>query len=209
MLVRMLAVVAMMLAVAARAEDGAGDRLRAAAEPFETLSEQSFSAKPAQLDRRIAEAVQAAGQVRPLLQPDGQGALDRQLAAIRAARQADDRAGVALASIEGYRVLVAAAPPGRVPTAVALMDYAGFRYDADLKANPPRWGDMQDAVAFVRQQWDTLAGGVYDVELAIRVEEAIGAMESAVAGTSAADGRRAAKSLLDLVDEVEAYFQKG
>ena len=54
---------ALVLSTAARAEDSAGPKLLAAAEPFETLTEESFSAKPAQLDRRIGEAETAAGQV--------------------------------------------------------------------------------------------------------------------------------------------------
>ena len=200
---------ALVLSTAARAEDSAGPKLLAAAEPFETLTEESFSAKPAQLDRRIGEAETAAGQVHGLLPADGQAALDRELAAIRTARKANDRAGIALASVEGYRALVSAAPPGKVPTEVNLLDYSGFRYDADLKAKPVRWADMQEATAFARQQWDAIAGRVQDARLAKRVAAALAAMQGAIDKKSASGARHAATALLDLVDELETYFSKG
>jgi hypothetical protein len=202
-----LAAALLLVGAAARAED-AGPKLLAAAEPFETLTEESFSAKAGQLDRRIAAAETAAGQVHALLPADGQGALDRELAAIRTARQANDRAGIALAAVEGYRVLVSAAPPGKVPTEVSLLDYSGFRYDADLKAKPVRWPDMQEATHFASQQWDAIAGRVQDARLAKRVTAALQAMQAAVEKKSAAGARHAATSLLDLVDELEGYFKK-
>jgi hypothetical protein len=208
MLVRALVLVLAMLSTAARAEQAAGPRLLAAAEPFETLTEQAFSAKPAQLDRRIAEAERAAGQVRALLPQDGQAALDQQLAAIRTARHADDRPGIALASIECYRVLVGAAPPGKVPTEVSLLDYAGFRYDADLKAKPSRWPDMAAATAYARLQWEAIAHRVADAKLSKRVEDALQAMAAAADAKSTTRARRAAASLLDLVDELEAHFTR-
>jgi hypothetical protein len=209
MLARALVLVVGLLSTGARAEQAAGPRLLAAAEPFETLTEQSFSAKPAQLDRRIAAAARAAGQVHALLPPDGQAALDGELAAIRTARHADDRPGIALASIECYRVLVAAALPGKVPTEVSLLDYAGFRYDADLKAKPSRWPDMQAATAYARQQWQAIADRVADARLSKRVEEALQAMAAAADARSATRARRAATSLLDLVDELETHFTRG
>jgi hypothetical protein len=71
---------------------------------------------------------------------------------MKSARQVQDRAGLALSSIEAYRVLVGAvADNAKVPTEVSLLDYAGFRYDADLEANPARWGDMAAAVSFARE----------------------------------------------------------
>ena len=46
---------------------------------------------------------------------------------------------IAIAAVEGYRVLVSSVAPGaNVPTEVNLLDYAGFRYDAGLKTKPTR-----------------------------------------------------------------------
>ena len=61
------------------------------------------------------------------------------------------------ASIEGYRVLVSAVTDNaKIPTEVSLLDYAGFRYDANPKARPIRWDDMATAVSFARKTWDAL-----------------------------------------------------
>jgi molybdenum cofactor biosynthesis protein B len=62
--------------------------------------------------------------------------------------------------VEGYRLLVSAAPQTKIPTAVNLLDYAGFRYDADLKARPVRWSDLKAAVEFANQQWNSISDGV-------------------------------------------------
>lgn len=64
------------------------------------------------------------------------------------ARNANNRADIALASIEGFREVVGVMP-GRslVPADVRLLDYAGLRYDADVQASTPRWADMPKATA--------------------------------------------------------------
>src|SRR6266446_1860745 len=126
--------------------DTAASRLIAAAEPFEALTEQAFSAQPKKLDQNITAAEKAAEQVRSALPSDVASELDQRLVEIRSARKSNDRSRLALASVEGYRLLVSAAPQTKVPTAVSLLDYAGFRYDADLKSRPIRWSDMKAAM---------------------------------------------------------------
>jgi len=117
----------------------ADDKLRAAAEPFEKLTEIAFTATPPVIDRTIREAAAAARDVRRWLSSSAATRLDAQIAAVKSARRKRDHAGLALASIEAYRVLVGAvANDARIPTEVSLLDYAGFRYGADLKADPAR-----------------------------------------------------------------------
>jgi hypothetical protein len=106
--------------------DATGSRLIAAAEPFEALTEQAFSAQPKKLDRNIAAAEKAVDQARSALSSDVASELDERLMEIRSARKSNDRSRLALASVEAYRLLVTAAPQTKVPTAVSLLDYAGF-----------------------------------------------------------------------------------
>jgi hypothetical protein len=136
----------------ASASANSNEKLRAAAEPFEKLTEIFFETTLPPIDQTIGEAQAAAQGVRELLPSDAAVRLHAQVAAMGSARQAQDRAGLALSSIEAYRVIVSAvADNAKVPTVVSLLDYAGFRYDADLKANPARWGDMAAAVSFARE----------------------------------------------------------
>src|SRR2546423_2046367 len=153
--------------------------LLAAAEPFEGLTEQSFSAKPKDLQRMIRNAQNAATRVTTVLSDAENTALESELQKINDAKAKNDRSGVALAAVEGYRVLVSATHGTKVPAEVSLLDYSGFRYDADLKANPVRWTDMQDAAGFAAKQWQAISGRVTDPGLKQRVRDALHVMEAA------------------------------
>jgi hypothetical protein len=181
-------------------------RLLAAAEPFEGLTEQSFTARPKDLDRMIRNVQNAAHRVATVLSTEQDTALTQQLNTLGAAMAKTDRSALALAAIEGYRILVSATYGTKVPTEVSLLDYSGFRYDADLKANPARWSDMQEASAFATKQWNMISARVTDQILKQRVTETLRKMQTAISAKSVAGAREAVKGELDLVDTLEAWF---
>ena len=126
---------------------------------------------------------------------------------MKAARQKQDRAGLALSSIEAYRVLVSAdTDKAKIPTEVSLLDYAGFRYDADLKASPVRWGDMSKAAAFARKNWVALSSKVKSWPTAMEFEKTITDMEKAIFKKNKRLAAFSVKSELDLVDQLEKFF---
>lgn len=194
--------------VAAGAATPAGDTaILAAAESFEQLTETSFSATPSVLDGTIAEVQSAAAGLKGVLSQDADSRLNALLADIATARKADKRADLAIAAVEGYRVLVSAVSTNaKTPTAVNLLDYAGFRYDADLKAKPSRWDDMARAVAFGRDQWALIAPRVTDAGLNGQMEKALADMAGAAAGRDATAAAAAAQRELALVDDLEKFF---
>ena len=119
-----------------------------------------------ELNTLIAAARKAADGVSPALAAPAKASLETNMADIQAASVKNDRTGVALASVEGYRTLVeSATDTGRMPIAVSLLDYAGFRYQADLTAKPVRWDDMNTAVAFAEQKWSGIANRITDTAL--------------------------------------------
>lgn len=180
---------------------------RAAAEPFETLTETAFTATPATLDAAVAKAKSAALNVRSSLPPASTVRLDAHLAALDAAHGKKDRTALAISSIEVYRDLVTASPnTAKTPTQVSLLDYAGFRYNADLSASPARWDDMKQAVAFANDNWALLTPKVGDPQLTSKFTRAIGEMEKAAALKSRPAAAAAAKAELDLVDQLEKHF---
>ena len=180
---------------------------RAAGDPFEKLTETAFDASWRVLDQTIGVATAAAKKMYSSLSLAEAARLDAQLSAIRIARQKQDRAGLALASIEGYRVLVSAVTAdAEVPTEVSLLDYAGFRYDADLKSKPVRWDDMVQAVAFARKTSEVLAPKIASSAQTARVDKIILAMEQAANDRNTARAASSVKSLLDLVDQLEKAF---
>ncbi len=183
------------------------EKLRAAAEPFEKLTEISFEATLPTIDQTIGEAEAAAREVRTLLSVDAASQLDAQIAGMNSARQKQDHAGLALASIEAYRVLVSAVTSNaKVPTEVSVLDYAGFRFDADLKAKPVRWSDMARAVSFARENWDELLPRAKSSPIAKDFDTALANMDQAVTQRSEGLAASSVKTELDLVDQLEKFF---
>jgi hypothetical protein len=89
---------------------------------------------------------------------------------------------------------------------VNLLDYAGFRYNADLKAVPTRWSDMAEAVSVAQQQWKALAPRVQSPDLEAKVSKALAAMEQAVEHKNKSASARSVKAELDVVDQLEKHF---
>lgn len=183
------------------------DRLLAAAEPFEALTETAFTAAPADLDRTLADGRRAVTDVRPLLGSSDATKVDTLLAQIDRYRSGGKPADVALSSIEIYRVLVSSVPAStKVPVDVSLLDYAGFRFQADLKSDPIRWGDMKQAVGFALDRWAELAPKVTDTAVSKPFEDALATMKRAADNRDLTLARSAVTAELDQVDKLEAYF---
>lgn len=187
------------------AADAANQSLRAAAEPFEAVTEQAFTAGWDQLDSLISKADTAVRNLQPSLSRTSAVAVERQLAALRAARSAEDRIGIALAAVESYRALVEAQAPGTAnpPVAVSLLDYAGFRYDALAQTRVPNWREMLRLTEFARQQWLQVAPRVQSHALPGVVDSALAAMSSAAERQDVASARKSAAVELALVDLIE------
>ena len=194
---------------AAMAKGDVNTALRAGGEPFEKLSETAFTADWRALSKGIGEANDSATKLRSSLTAADVARLDAQLAAVRDARQKQDRAALSLSAIEGYRVLVSAVTDkAKVPMEVSLLDYAGFRYQAHLKSKPTRWDEMSLAVEFARQTAKTLAPKMPSPDLAANVDKIIVAMDQAAKDRNPKAAAASVKSELDYVDVIEKAFAK-
>lgn len=192
---------------AIRAADASArnDVLLASAEPFEALTEQAFTASWPQMDSLIADARAAATNAKRVLPSPLDAAVDRRAAEIAAARQSEDRSGLALASVETYRRLVESQDPAapQVPVAVSLLDYAGFRYDALAQAPVVDWKAMDEAARFAGEQWRALAPSITAKALPGVVLESIRGMSEAAKRRDPVFARSAAATELALVDLIE------
>lgn len=186
---------------------GNSARLLDAAEAFEALTEQAGTASSQNLDKLVVDANNAATAITPMLPAPVSAEIDSLLGAVENARSRGDKIGIALSSIEIYRLLVSEVPEGTpIPVNVSLLDYAGFRYQADLGVTPPRWNDMATAVEYANERWSALGPTVNDATLSSRFEATLADMESAVSSEDAASARSAVITELDLVDELEQHF---
>jgi hypothetical protein len=154
----------------------------------------------------LSKAENAANKVRKFLPEEAQGELSKRLGDLRAALGADNRSEIALSSVEGYRILVSSTHEPKVSAAVGLLDYSGFRYNADLKTRPIRWSDMEKVLEYANGQWSSISNRITDEGLVTRFGAALGEMERAVIEKNVAKAEAAVKLELDLVDRLERYF---
>jgi hypothetical protein len=180
-----------------------------ATETFENLTEQAFSNKPPEVDMATAKAIKAAGDIRGLLSPDGQKALDSQLAAISVAIKTNTPADLSLASNEMFRLAAEASADGAdIPLPVTLLDYAGFRYSAHMQANPVRWDEMAKAHDFAVHRWDSVRGQITDKAVISKFTTTLDAMAIAARTRDITAAKKAATDELDMVDILEGLSVK-
>lgn len=181
----------------------------AAAEPFENLTEQAPTASADTLKSLIQEAGSGAAKVYSSLDKSARANLQNAQTKVNAAATGDDRAGIALAAVEGYRTLVESVRGNTpIPMNVSLLDYAGFRYQADLSSDPARWDDALKAVDFAGQQWAEISSRVADATLRDDFSKALSAMRKAAGERNLDDAHRAVTGELDLVDKLEQFFSQ-
>lgn len=181
----------------------AASPVAAAAEPFEGLTEQAFAGDWKTLDGLISSAGKALAEA--ALPGDRSALMTQRMAKIKQARENEDRVGLALAAVEGYRELIESQDPAaaRPPIAVSLLDYAGFRYDALSQADPVDWPEMAKTAEFARRQWAGLAVAMPSKALAGVMDQALAAMARAVERKDPVFARSAAATQLALVDLLE------
>ncbi|MGQ2971851.1 hypothetical protein [Brevundimonas mediterranea] len=183
-------------------------RLLAAAEGYETLTETAFDKTFPELAASLAAARQKVSEARGLLAPDQAMRLDALGSEIDVALQGQDRSAMAIAAVETYRVLVSAQDAtAQVPVEVSLLDYAGFRYDANSKSQPVNWDQMTADVAFARDTWARVSPRVAAKGLSGAFDSALSGMETAVAEKNAVAARVAVSNELALVDALEEHFK--
>lgn len=184
--------------------------LVAGAEALETLTEHAARAPIVRLIAEARAATAAARKCKSALGPS-QGSEFTQLLARLSQFETDrNRAALALNAVEGFRILVTAQArgPHDVPLEVALLDYAGFRYQAGAQASPALWDESKQAVAIADEQWRRLSPRISDNKLKTSLTASIEAMRVAVQAGTVKQARRVASTELRLVDDLEQFFAK-
>lgn len=192
----------------------AASRIRACtvagAEAFEVLTEHAATTPLADLNTESEAAIRLAKTCQSGLSADQASALGQIIRKIGEFAVSQDRVGLALNAVEGYRVLASSLVrgPADTPLGVALLDYAGFRYQASVSAPAPLWNEAKLATEFADQQWRTLSSSVSDIQLRAAFESDLEAMRRAIELSDAPGARRAATNELDRVDALEAHFSQ-
>lgn len=186
------------------------DRLLAAAEPYEALTEAAFGRPLNELETMRATAANAVAPTLVLLLSGDSSQIDKLDAEIKDALRADSRPSIAIAAVESYKILVNAQDASAVPPKeVSLLDYAGFRYDALSKSTPTPWAEMAATTAYGVDVWALVKPSVSDAALTAKFDAALVAMNNANAVSDVAAARSAVARELALVDDLEVFFSGG
>ena len=155
----------------------------------------------------ISKASIATARIAKFASPKLTTQLQNRLANIQTAQRKNATADLAIESNEAFRSLVSAVGGKQViPITVSLLDYAGFRVDADAQAIPARFDDMKVAVLFAQEQWAGIKSRQEIAKLVPQFSAALNNMELASRSGDVALARAAAKVELDMVDELETAF---
>lgn len=180
-----------------------------ATEYFEGLTEEAFTATGQRLDTLIELARTSSARDRRTLSSAKAAELDGLLARISENRASMNRADLAIASVEAYRLFVSSSPTSSpIPTQVSLLDYAGFRFGADLNAQPVRWDDAAIALDYADAQWRQISLQVTDAVVRDRFANSLSGMRAALVRRDLTDAKQARLHELDLVDELETWFSR-
>ena len=184
--------------------------LLAGAEAFEVLTEHASAAPLADLSAESRAAVLKAETCQSRLSTDWAFELSQINRRLGQFPANPDRVALALNAVEGYRVLVTALvrEPTDAPLAVALLDYAGFRYQAGVSAPAPLWSEARSAIDFADEQWRAISSRVVDKQLSAAFAADLQAMRRAIELSDAPGAQRAATNELDRVDALEAHFSQ-
>lgn len=173
------------------------------ADHFEDLTDAAFGDRTAYLPK-LAKALSSAVSVRPLLAPDQQALLDAALATIGQAEKEHKPVDLSLGSNEAFRVILTrAGGEEKVPLAIGMLDYAGYRITADARDPQPRWEDMAQAQQFANQQWVSVKPRIERAAAADAFDHALTALLEAIAAKDVRLAKEGAARLLTLVDVLE------
>jgi len=186
------------------------DKLLKATDPFEGLTETALDGDAATIAKSFKAAKAARSATRALLAPEAAGRFDKLFDELTAAQEKKDGVAVALQAAELYKLLVSSCDASAlaVPMEVNLLDYAGFRTNALLKAAAPDWQAIADTAREANGYWAKIRHRVTDKKLQADMDKAQEGLTSAAQKHDVSLSQSSAKSDLALVDDLEGHFAK-
>ena len=186
------------------------DKLLKATDPFEGLTESAIDGNAAKVAKAFKAANAGRIATRALLTPQIAARFDKLFDDLTLALGKKDTVVVALQAAELYKLLVSSCDASAlaVPMEVSLLDYAGFRTNALLKAAAPDWQALADTAREAGANWGKIRDRVTDKKLQAGMDKAQEGLTAAAKTRDVPLSQASAKSDLDLVDDLEAHFTK-
>ncbi|HHO49223.1 MAG TPA: hypothetical protein ENN06_12375 [Desulfobacteraceae bacterium] len=194
----------------ARSGENNNELILAGASAFEDMAEAAFTGDKKGITLALQGYEKQAGLLGIMLPVQQLNVLREQVGNIRTATGQGNFAVVALQATGAYLTLTESLDRSNlsVPIEVALLDYAGFKFQALLLAKPIAWDSLLETVNQARSNWTLLKEKISDSKLAEAMDVAIEGMTSAQESRNTGMALLAARVDLALVDLLEASFEK-
>jgi hypothetical protein len=193
-------------------QDGAAKNevLLEATSPFEDIAEFALEKEFGEIRRQIALAEKQAAEVKKALSPDSQRKFSERLSALKKGTEDQAHLQVADHSVEMFRLLIdnLDAAHLEVPKEVSLLDYAGFKIHVLTAAESQDWSSIKRTADEAQGWWAAIRLKVKHPKLRDAMDTAVRGLGESAAARNLAMVNFAAQVDLDLVDLLEAEFEK-
>lgn len=150
------------------------ERLLAALEPLEGLTETALGGNAGKIEKALKSAGADRAATRALLPHAAAAQFDARFEEALSAQQKHDHLAVSLAAAELYKLVASALDPATltIPREVSLLDYVGFRTKALLAAAQPDWPAIAATAHEANGYWGKIRDRVTDAKLRSAMEQA-------------------------------------
>lgn len=190
-------------------ETAKNEQIMKATDAFNELAETGIGTDAAKVEQGMKTAQSQRAATRALIAAKSAKNFDQLFAQMMAAHAKHDGVGQSLAATELYKLLVEAldGPALTVPAEVGLLDCCGLRIHALLKAPSVDWKAIAETATEANTCWARLRERVSNATLREGMDQAQQGLAVAAAKHDAALSKSSAKDNLDIVDDLESYFE--
>ena len=181
-----------------------------ATSPFEDIAELAIAKDFGSAKKQLIIAEKHSADVIPVLNNEVAKQYDSRMGSLRKALAEQDQLAAANDAIELFRLLIDSLDAAQleVPKEVGLLDYVGFKVHVLTAAPKPDWDAIRKAVAEGSKWWKAIESKVTDKKLQDAVASTVRGLQEAAKTENPAMVNFAAQIDLDLVDLLEAAFEK-
>ncbi|MGC3992130.1 MAG: hypothetical protein QM796_21040 [Chthoniobacteraceae bacterium] len=186
-------------------------KILAALEPFEDLTEVALDGSAAKLESTFKRVENHQAGSRALLSAAEAGHYDELFAGLETAKAKGDHLGMSLGAAELYKQMALALDTTALTTPtreVNLLDYISFRISALLHAPQPDWAAITVTVKEANGYWAAMRDQVGDHRLQSKMDQAQSGLATGALKQDASITAANVKKDGDLVDDLESYFAK-
>lgn len=190
-------------------ETARNEQIMKATDAFNELAETAIGTDAAKVEQGMKTAQSQRVATRGLVAAKSAKRFDQLFEQMMTAYTKHDGVGQSLAASALYKLLVLSldAPELNVPAEVGLLDCCGLRTHALLKAATVDWAAITETATEANACWARLRERVNNVTLREGMDKAQQGMAAAATKHDAALSKSSAKDNLDIVDDLQSYFE--